>query len=348
MLEGVLLKVFNAMFSKVNGGLEQAFLNYTACLKQHNQVLAIIHPDAEIRSSCEQEHLALVHNYNRYDFLAVRRLAKLIQQEKPDCIITHGYRTAYLFSKTKAGVPIIAVSHVKGHSNFGTDAIIALTETMRDDIIKDNHAPETVFVVPNMLEVPDNLQYKPPKDTDLPVIGVAARFAHIKGVDIFIKALALLKRRKVRFLAKIAGDGEDRGQLSALIREHDLEDSLTLLGWVTDTQSFYDSLDIFCLPSREEAFGLVVIEAMMHSLPMVLTKTTGAEAIIADTGAALLVPIENPISLADALEKIITDKLLARRLSMAAVARAKDYSLPTLAEVLQSVLNTVTARHPNV
>ncbi|MDF1930485.1 hypothetical protein PGH45_11035 [Legionella pneumophila] len=94
------MKIFNAMFSKVNGGLEQVFLNYIPALSsQGNLVIPIIHPKAEIRNSCPQDHLITVHNFNQHDFFAIHRLKKLIKIHQPDCIITHSYRAAYLFKK---------------------------------------------------------------------------------------------------------------------------------------------------------------------------------------------------------------------------------------------------------
>lgn len=100
------MKIFNAMFSKVNGGLEQVFLNYIPALSsQGNQVIPIIHPKAEIKNSCPKDHLITVHNFNQHDFFAIHRLKKLIQIHQPDCIITHSYRAAYLFKKTRPKFP---------------------------------------------------------------------------------------------------------------------------------------------------------------------------------------------------------------------------------------------------
>src|SRR4051812_29596782 len=100
------MKIFNVMFSKDNGGLEQAFLNYIPALsKQGNEVISIIHPKAKIRPFCPRENLILVSNFNQYDLLAIWKLRKLIYQLKPDCIISHSYRAAYLLKKTRTNVP---------------------------------------------------------------------------------------------------------------------------------------------------------------------------------------------------------------------------------------------------
>lgn len=334
------------MFSKVNGGLEQVFLNYTPALSmQGNHVIPVIHPQAEIKDICPQEHLKLIHNYNKYDFLAVYKLRKLIKNEAPDCVILHSYRAAYLFNKTRTKVPKIAVCHVKGHYNFGTDALIAITEQMRQDIINSGIPEHQVFTVPNMIHIPEELIFQKPRDTEIPVIGVCARFAAIKGVDIFIEALAILKQRNIPFKAKIAGDGKERETYIKLIRHHKLTNDIDLLGWIDDKHSFYKNLDIYCLPSREEAFGLVILESMMHSLPMVLSKLSGPVEIIGDSESALLVTPEDPASMADALERIIKDKQLANKLAYNAYQRVHYYSNHNIGPMLHHVLETVCSNY---
>lgn len=333
------MKILNVMFSKVNGGLEQVFLNYIpALIKQGNQVISVIHPKAQIRPICPQEHLKLIHNFNQHDYIAIYKLRQLIKKEQPDCIITHSYRAAYLIKKTNTKIPKIAVCHVRGHYDFGADALIALTETMRQDILKSGKSPNSVFTVPNMVELSQTSVFKSPRQTSKPIIGVCARFAAIKGVDVFIKALAELKNRNIEFEAKIAGDGKEKKKYVQLIQELDLQHSVRLLGWIEDTDPFYQSLDIFCLPSREEAFGLVILEAMKHSLPMVLTHLSGPLDIIGNTQGALFVQPEDPIQMADALERLITDKSLVHQLASQAHDRVQKYSSDEVGPLLHGVL----------
>lgn len=340
------MKIFNAMFSKVNGGLEQVFLTYSpALIQQKNKVISIIHPKSEIIDSCSKEDLVLVHNFNQHDFFAIRKLRNLIKKETPDCIITHSYRAAYLFKKTKTKVPKIAVCHVKGNYDFGSDAIIAITEQMRQDIISSGHPAETVFTVPNMVHVPTDLSYKEPRETEVPVIGVCARFADIKGVDLFIEALAELKQRDIPFKARIAGDGKEKDRYVQMINDFDLHNEVTLLGWVHDKSAFYKSIDIFCLPSREEAFGLVILESMMHSLPMVLNALSGPLEIIGDTKSAIMVPPCNPKSMADGIARIINDKNLAKELSLNAFERVQYYSSDRVGPLLHKVLERICSTH---
>jgi glycosyltransferase involved in cell wall biosynthesis len=341
------MKIMNVMFSKVNGGLEQVFLNYIpALLSQGNQVISVVHPQAEIIKQCPKEGLRTVHNFNQYDFLAIHKLRKLIRQVQPDCIITHSYRAAYLVKKTHTQVPKVAVCHVQGHYNFGADALIALTDSMREEIIRSGIPEKDVFTVPNMLPIPKDLVYTNRAPGCVPTIGVCARFVTMKGLDVFLAALSELKKRAVSFNALIAGDGPEKEHYLRLISTYELDKQVTLLGWVDNKASFYNQLDIFCLPSRKEAFGLVILESMVHSLPAVLTDLPGPREIIAHSNSALFTPVEDPISMANCLEHLINDVDLRKKLASNAFNRVHDYSIHRVGPVLQDVLQKISSRHP--
>ncbi|NMS58161.1 glycosyltransferase, partial [Vibrio parahaemolyticus] len=94
--------------------------------------------------------------------------------------------------------------------------------------------------------------------TDKIVIGVAGRLEAVKGHKALIEAFSHLTPNT--HLA-IAGDGSQRAQLEAQVRTFKLEDRVTFLGLVDDMPSFYQSLDLFCLPSLQEGFPLSTLEA---------------------------------------------------------------------------------------
>lgn len=337
------MKIINAMFSRVNGGVEQVFLNYTTALEQMgNQVIPVIHPWADIRKECLNDNLKTVFSFGRNDFIAARRLKQLIESEKPDCIISQTKRAAFLINKTNTKVPKIAVCHTIqsfGELQSASDAIIAITEQMHQEIKKSGLSTKNVYSVPNMIYLPKELRYREPKERDVSVIGASGRLSVHKGIDVFIGALAELKSRNIAFKAKIAGDGKLKKKYLKLIHQYGLQNEITLLGWVRDKHAFYESLDIFCHPSLHESFGLVVVESMMHSLPMVLTQTPGPQEIIADTESALFVPPSDPIGLANGLECVIRDHALAKKLAFNGFQRAQHYSIKNVGPILQKVLD---------
>lgn len=335
----------NAMFSTVNGGVEQVFLNYTKVLGSFgHKIIPVIQPWSQIRKVCWDPNLKTIFSYGRNDFIAVHRLRQLILKEKPDCIITHTKRAAILFEKTGTSVPKIAVCHtIESYNELAntSDAVIAITEHMHRDIISLGRPKNRIYTVPNMISIPDNLAYKEPEPPQIPVIGASARFSDLKGLDVFIDALAILKRKGIVFKAHIAGDGKQKKQYIKQINHYELQKEVTLLGWIDDKQAFYESLDIFCHPSLKESFGLVVVESMMHSVPMVLTEISGPQEIVGETECAIMVPPSDPVSLANGLERIITDTSLAKRLAYNGYIRSKTYSSRSIGPILNNVVNDV-------
>ncbi|CAM2732796.1 glycosyltransferase family 4 protein [Legionella worsleiensis] len=345
------MKIINAMFSKVNGGVEQVFLNYTEVLHSFgHEIIPVIHPWSQIKKSCTGTQVQTLFSYGRNDFLAVYRLRQLISRIKPSCIITHTKRAALLFDKTKTRVPKIAVCHtIESYPELlnASDAIIAITETMYQEIMSYGEPEKKIYTVPNMVSVPNNLIYREPQSSAVPTIGASARFSELKGLDVFIDALALLKQKGILFKAKIAGDGKQKKQYLKMLRDRGLQNDVTLLGWIEDKQKFYNSLDIFCHPSLKESFGLVVVESMMYSLPMVLTQISGPMEIVGDTECAIMVPPADPVSLAQGLERLIEDNNLAKKLAYNGFLRADYYSSDKVGPLLNKVMEELCAAGVN-
>ncbi len=268
---------------------------------------------------------------------------QLIMAENPHCIITHGARASHLLKSTRTTVPIIAVSHkTMGFKHlFGSDALIALTKEMRGDIIKAGQNPKKVFMVPNMIHMPNGLNFSEPKNSAIPVIGVCGRFEKVKGFDIFLLALSELKKRGIPFKAKIAGEGPEIDTYNEIIQMHGIKDDVEFIGWVNDKKQFYESLDIFCLPSHSESFGLVILEAFMHSLPCVLTNSSGPNEIVGDSGCAILVPPSSPLALAEGLMKILANRELYSSLALASFQRVQYYSSLNISRMIQRVIEEV-------
>jgi glycosyltransferase involved in cell wall biosynthesis len=189
-----------------------------------------------------------------------------------------------------------------------------------------------------MLTIPKHIQYRDHVQTSTPTIGVCGRFVSMKGIDVFLTALAELKKRKVPFKAEIAGNGPEKECYVKMLSEYKMVQDVTLHGWINDRDAFYNALDIFCLPSRKEAFGLVILESMMHSLPMVLSDLPGPREIIAQSECALFVPPEDAMSLANSLERLIKDQELRKKMAHNAFNRGQNYSVERVGPQLHDVL----------
>jgi glycosyltransferase involved in cell wall biosynthesis len=135
----------------------------------------------------------------------------------------------------------------------------------------------------------------------------AGRLEHVKGIDLLIEAARILKEKgQDNFFIRLAGKGSLREQLEQLSRESGVSDVLHFLGRISreEMQKEMQMSSCFVLPTRYEAFGAVLIEAMATGLPVIATRSGGPDSIVTpETG--MLIDSENPEQLASAMGEII-------------------------------------------
>ena len=158
-----------------------------------------------------------------------------------------------------------------------------------------------------------------------PTVLFVGRLVAYKGVDVLLRALTGLAVRTV-----IVGDGPCRAALEALAAELGVGDRVTFTGTITDDERFawYRKADLFVLPSvsRQEAFGMVQIEAMFSGLPVVSTALpTGVPWVNEHGRTGLVVPPGDSAALREALETLAGAPAERRRLGAQARARAATH-----------------------
>jgi glycosyltransferase involved in cell wall biosynthesis len=334
------MKIINAMFGKGLGGIEQAFLDYNKALTMAGaEVLPVIHPKAAIRNQVSPQG-AEVSNFGQYDFWAIYKLNKLVKEFKPDCIITHGNRPAMLFSKAAPEANIVYVSHNYNFKRLiGKRPVFAITEHMRQALISAGQSEKLVFRIPNMITLPQDYSPSFRREVPLPVIGAIARLIPKKGLDTFVQALAILQKEGIEFQAIIAGDGPERANIEKRVAELPNPHHVFLLGWIKKKEEFFDKIDIFCLPSRHEPFGIVLLEAMKFGKPIVSTKSEGPLEIISHKKDGLLVEIDDPEDMAQQLKQLLTSQQQREELAHQAFTKLKEnYTLEVVGQKLIRIL----------
>jgi glycosyltransferase involved in cell wall biosynthesis len=123
-----------------------------------------------------------------------------------------------------------------------------------------------------------------------------------KDHALLIRAFARLPRSANAKLM-IVGEGDLRPMLLKLAEEQGVADRVSLPGYVVDPWPFYASADLFVLSSREESFGLVLVEALYAGLPIISTATTGASDVLENGRWGWLVPRGDEEGLADILRE---------------------------------------------
>ena len=135
-------------------------------------------------------------------------------------------------------------------------------------------------------------------------LGFLGRLSYQKGLDILLEAIYRVKKNtKANCTLYIGGSGPLQEELELQSKKLGIEDSVIFLGQVSDKNKFFNDIDIFILPSRNEGFPLVLLEAAVYQMPVVATNVSGNPEIIQHEETGLLVDKEDPEGLASAIER---------------------------------------------
>ncbi|MES2984119.1 MAG: glycosyltransferase [Pseudomonadota bacterium] len=339
--------ILNLMLGKKRGGLEQAALDYAEALAHAGiRALTVISPGAWVEAplvAARVTHESLP-NHARWDMLAVWRLRRLAKRTGARAIICHGNRALTLaLIALKGRIPVIAVTH-----NYATrrcaraDACFAITTHLAEHLRAAGVT--AITAMPNMVR-PHTPAPRPPFRHP-PVIGSMGRFVMKKGFDTYLHALAIVKAQGVAFRAILGGEGERADALSAYIEHYSLESHVELRGWVKDKNAFFEEIDLFVLPSLHEPFGIVLLEAMTHGVPVITSDAEGPREIVRHGVDAIVTPRGDAQALAEAIITMLDDEAQARALAEAAQQHvAQHYSLAAMATRLQTALAPYITPH---
>ncbi len=343
------MRIVNSVLGDASGGRWQAVCEYSRVLSQQGfhvlMLLNEIHlPDlGQVPTGVSVER---IRNHGHYDYLAAHTARRRLRTFKPDLAIAHCSRSVALLKRTLKGIaPVVAVTHSnKIKRLLPAGAYLPLTAHIEHKIKQAGPPASTrpCYIVPNMIDVGDGCC--PAKHRHVPPrIGALGRFDPVKGFDVFIEALGLLRARGVPFRAVLGGSGDERQQLEAQAARLGLLEQLEFPGWIDAVDEFLAGIDILCVPARSDAFGLTPLQAAVAGVPMVLSQASGHSEIFPDGEQALFSAIGDAASTADQIQRLITEVTLSERLRQTAHRHVvQHYATGVVTEkLLQAIVNII-------
>nr|WP_255425088.1 glycosyltransferase [Spiribacter sp. SSL99] len=162
-------------------------------------------------------------------------------------------------------------------------------------------------------------------DTNDIIIGSVGRvFDSHKRFSDLIRALVCIRFDQPKARLLIIGDGPDRVMLQKLAVELGLTDAIIFAGYQGEPRDLYHLMDVFVLASAHEAFGLVLVEAMLSGVPVVATEVGGIPFVLDHGKAGILVPSLQPREIADAVLFLLMDHEAAQSYRSAGLERARS------------------------
>ncbi len=295
----------------------------------------------------------------RNAFAALKPLKKKIIDGKYDIIHCHGSRGnmmgALLADAT--GLPVVTTVHSDPRLDYmgrpfsrllyGTINAWALrkikhhigvSDAMVDLLISRNFDPQLIYAIYNGLDFArptpsmTRAEYLASLGLDwgddTVIAGIAARLNPVKDIPTLIRGFAEAQKTQPKLRLLIAGDGQDEAMLKELAKSLGVADKICFAGWVTDTHSFYNALDINTLTSLSETFPYALTEGARFALPTAATRVGGVPYFIDHGENGLLLEPGDYMTLAKHLAALAADPELRKTLGEALLARGKrDYSL---------------------
>jgi len=269
----------------------------------------------------------------------VRRLVRVMREEGVDIVHTNASRSTFYagLAARCSGIPL--VWHVRIASREPVydrflyalaSRVIAISRAVAGRFPWDRGRKVTVVyngLDPNLYESGGRAEKR--ADSGLPgkvVIGLIGRIEPDKGGDKLIRALRKAREDGAGLHLLIVGERTPyRKDLERQAARLGLSGTVTFAGYREDIPGVMSSVDILALPSRTEAFGRVLIEAMACGKPVVAFAVDAVPEIVEDGVTGLLVPFGDVDALADAMRKLADDPALRLRMGEKGRERVREY-----------------------
>ncbi len=357
--------------SGTGGGPEKTILNSPRFLVPfgYDALCAYMHPPGdpgfeELRQKAQALDAPLegIEDRGPLDWRVVRRMIRLCREREVAVWHGHDYKSNALGLLVRRFHPMRLVTTVHGWVKFTRrtpfyywvdrlclrhyETVICVSDDLHQRCLDSKVPAERCTVIENAIdteqfarrqsvdEAKRGLGFNPQRLT----IGAVGRLSEEKNFEGLIRAVDRLITAGLDLELIIAGDGDRRESLEALIEKLGRSDRIRLLGYRSDTIDLYQAMDLFVLSSLREGLPNVILEAMAMGVPVLSTRVAGVPRLITDRQNGLLVEPGDVDSLAECLKQLAEDASLRDRLATAGRRTVEEsYSFANRMEKVRAV-----------
>ncbi len=353
------LRIVHSEAATSFGGQEnRIFKEMVAMREQGHYLEAICQPDAQLVLKLREAGF-VVHTLPMDGAWNIARgifaIKRILQEGKFDVLNTHSrqdtiiaaaaarlagtlliVRTRHLSSKVNSLLSYTWLPHrITTVSDYVRRQLIA--KGVQPSHIETIHSPIFLAPMPETSTLRGELGLNA---TDV-VVGCVAVMRPNKGHDILLEAMEpLLKSRANLHLVLIGSGSPTFERVARRIDELGIRDQTHMLGTRKDVPNLLVGMDLFCLATKEEASGTVFVEASAHRLPVIGTNVGGVGEMVVDGVTGILVPKDDVLGFRQALERLIDDPGLRKKLGEAGYIRVRTertFDISTLSQNTERV-----------
>lgn len=279
------------------------------------------------------EHVTLPKTRLRSIIRSTRELARIIRRYEPDVLHAHNpaagtVATIARLLARRRSLAIVTTYHGVRPDRIGLalrvlrggEFVIAVGPSAEQQLLA-SISSRRVVQIKNAIPLPEHPRSEAVRAEfgadELPLIVAVGRYVPQKDHLLLVDALAELAAGGRKFRALIVGFGPLEQELEARVRKHGLGEAVTLTGGRADAVELIASADVLAHTAVWEALPLVLLEAMALGVPIVAVAATGVSDLVHDGETGLLVSERSPAVIAAALERVLADRELGKRLGEA-------------------------------
>lgn len=353
------MRIVHTESSKGWGGQENRTLNELVGMRARGHELAVVcPPEARLAARAREAGFAVfeVPMRGAADLPALWKLRSIFRRFGADIVNTHSGRDTQLAGMAARSMgrrrpKIVRTRHLalpitsKFSYSVLPDHVVTVSRFVGDYLVSAGVPREHITAVPTGVDLAPYREGEPGKlraelglPETAPLVGTVAILRKKKGHAELLEAANEVLRDFPDAHFVFAGDGPQQENLKKRIAELGLEGKVHLLGLRRDVINVLKSLDLFVLPTYQEALGTAFIEAGATGRPAIGTNVDGVPEVIRDGETGLLVPAKDAAALAGAIRTLLTDPARRAAMGRAAEAHVADhYSREVMAAGMEAV-----------
>jgi len=318
-------------------------------------------------------------DYQPYEILLASKLVDVVKHEKLDLLHVHyaiphasaAYLAKQILKSQGISIPFITTLHgtditlvgkdasfepVISFSINESDAVTAVSQSLKDDTYKYFNVKKEIHVIPNFISISDFEQLKNKEESNgicqkkmyspngEKILMHISNFRKVKRLDDVIGVFENV-RKQIPAKLLLIGDGPERNRIGQLCRDKNIYNDVRFLGKITTPGMLLRIADLFILPSETESFGLAALEAMAMNVPVISTNTGGLPEVNKNGISGYTSNVGDVEEMSKNALQILSDPLTLLKFRNQAFEVAKQFDLPTILPLYEDLYKEVIERN---
>ena len=308
-------------------------------------------------------------DYTPYETVLASKMVDVVKREELDVLHVHyaiphasaAFMAKQILAAQGVHIPYVTTLHGTDITLVGrdpsfepvitfcmneSDAITAVSESLREDTYKHFNATKDILVIPNFVhprsKTIHNIQEIRRRyaiDNE-PIMCHISNFRKVKRVDDVLKMFDKVNQ-KIPSKLLMVGDGPERFGLEELCAQLGLCDRVVFIGKVRETQEVLEISDLFVLPSETESFGLAALEAMAMGVPVISSNTGGIPEVNINGETGFMSDVGDVEDMAKNAIYILEDEDRKKNFGENALARSKVFDIDAVVRQYEDLYKTL-------